>query len=76
VVLPQQIKLITDGVYWKKVYQYDVVFGKNATAERPRGFPERFWNIAFLLVRRTLAESDLEDWKARVPDLARAITDS
>jgi hypothetical protein len=75
-LLPKQIELAADWVYWKKVYLHDMVFGKNSTVEHIfGGHAKRFWNVAFLFAMRKFAEGDLDEWRGRVAVLAGAITD-
>ena len=75
-LLPKQIELAADWVYWKKVYLHDMVFGKNSTVEHIfGGHAKRFWNVAFLFAMRKFAESDLDEWRGRAIVLAGAITD-
>ena len=74
-VLPKQIKLAADWVYWNKVYVHDIVFGKNSSAEHIlNGHPGRFHNVAFLLAMRKFAEADLEEWRTRAAAAAGATT--
>ena len=75
-VLPKQIGLAADWVYWRKVYLHDMVFGKNSTVEHIfGGHAKRFSNVAFLFAMRKFAESDLDEWRGRASILAGAITD-
>jgi hypothetical protein len=75
-VLPKQIGLAADWVYWRKVYLHDMVFGRNSTVDHIfGGHAKRFSNIAFLFAMRKFAESDLDEWRGRASVLAGAITD-
>ena len=76
-VLPKQITMFAEWVYWRKVLFNDLMHGLKSSAGAKKvlgGLVDQFSNVAFLFVMRRLADSDLEEWQNRAAGLSVART--
>src|ERR1035437_6475626 len=73
-VLPQQVELAANWVYWNRVFLHDGVHAPNSKAENflsDRNV-KRFANFAYLFCLRKFAETDLDEWRNRATLLTEA----